>query len=119
MKLRLAVPEILIDIGRLRELRYVRDDDGHIAVGALSTHHDLATSGLLDRELPLLAHAAGQVGDPQVRHCGTIGGCPADARPAAEPPPVGRGPDAAPGARRAPPRRAIQARGRFTTPGAA
>src|SRR5258708_5260511 len=54
MKLRLAVPEILIDIGRLRELRYVRDDDGHIAVGALSTHHDLATSGLLDRELPLL-----------------------------------------------------------------
>ena len=88
MKLRLAVPEILIDIGRLRELRYVRDDDGHIAVGALSTHHDLATSGLLDRELPLLAHAAGQVGDPQVRHCGTIGGSLAHADSAADLPAV-------------------------------
>src|SRR5260370_2611478 len=73
MKLRLAVPEILIDIGRLSELRYIRDDDGHVAVGALSTHNDLATSGLLARELPLLAHAAGQVVDPRVRPCGAIG----------------------------------------------
>src|SRR5260370_255075 len=94
MKLRLAVPEILIDIGRLRELRYVRDDGDHVAVGALSTHNDLATSGLLTRELPLLAHAAGQVGDPQGRHCGTIGGslAPPDsaAAPAAGGPAPGR-----------------------------
>jgi carbon-monoxide dehydrogenase medium subunit len=88
MKLRLAVPDILIDIGRLRELRYIRDDDGHIAVGALSTHNDLATSGLLGRELPLLAHAAGRVGDPQVRHCGTIGGSLAHADSAADLPAV-------------------------------
>jgi carbon-monoxide dehydrogenase medium subunit len=88
MKLRLAVPEILIDIGRLRELRYIRDDDGHIAVGALSTHNDLAISGLLARDLPLLAHAAGQVGDPQVRHCGTIGGSLAHSDAAADLPAV-------------------------------
>lgn len=88
MKLRLAVPEILIDIGRLGELRYVRDDDGHVAVGALSTHNDVATSGLLARELPLLAHAAGMVGDPQVRHCGTIGGSLAHADSAADLPAV-------------------------------
>jgi aerobic carbon-monoxide dehydrogenase medium subunit len=88
MKLRLAVPETLIDIARLRELRYIREDDGHIAVGALSTHNDLATSGLLARELPLLAHAAGRVGDPQVRHCGTIGGSLAHADSAADLPAV-------------------------------
>ena len=74
MKLRFAVPEVLIDIGRLAELSYVRDEDGHIAIGALTRHHDLEHSALLAAELPLLAHAAGRVGDPQVRHRGTIGG---------------------------------------------
>ncbi len=88
MKLRLAVPEVLIDIGRLRELRYVREEDGHIAVGALTTHDELARSGLLASELPLLAHAAAQVGDPQVRHRGTIGGSLAHADPAADLPAV-------------------------------
>jgi aerobic carbon-monoxide dehydrogenase medium subunit len=88
MKLRLAVPEILIDIGRLRELSYIRDDGSHIAVGALTSHHDLATSGMLASDLPLLAHASGQVGDPQVRHCGTIGGSLAHADPAADLPAV-------------------------------
>jgi len=53
MKLRFAVPEVLIDIGRLRELSFIRDEDASIAVGALTSHHDLATSGLLARELPL------------------------------------------------------------------
>ena len=88
MKLRLAVPEVLIDIGRLGELRYVRDDDGHIAVGALTSHDELAQSELLARELPLLAHAASQVGDPQVRHRGTIGGSLVHADPAADLPAV-------------------------------
>ena len=88
MKLRLAVPEILIDIGRLRELSYVRDEDGHIAVGALTSHDELARSSLLASELPLLAHAAGQVGDPQVRHRGTIGGSLVHADPAADLPAV-------------------------------
>ncbi|HSR84789.1 MAG TPA: FAD binding domain-containing protein, partial [Streptosporangiaceae bacterium] len=84
MKLRLAMPEVLIDIGRLHELSYIRDERDHIVVGALASYHELATSGVLARELPLLAHAAGQVGDPQVRHCGTIGGSLAHADSAAD-----------------------------------
>ncbi len=88
MKLRLAVPQVLVDIGRLPEFRYIRDDGSHIAVGALTSHHDLAESSLLASELPLLAHAAGQVGDPQVRHRGTIGGSLAHADPAADLPAV-------------------------------
>ena len=88
MKLRLAVPEVLVDIGRVSELRYIREDGGHIAVGALTTHDEMARSGLLATELPLLAHAAGQVGDPQVRHRGTIGGSLAHADPAADLPAV-------------------------------
>ena len=88
MKLRLAVPETLVDIGRIGELSYIREDDGHIAVGALTSHDEIARSGLLASELPLLAHAAGQIGDPQVRHCGTIGGSLAHSDPAADLPAV-------------------------------
>jgi aerobic carbon-monoxide dehydrogenase medium subunit len=88
MKLRLAVPQTLVDIGRLAELSYIRDEGDHIAVGAATTHGELAASGLLDRDLPLLAHAASQVGDPQVRHCGTIGGSLAHADPAGDLPAV-------------------------------
>jgi carbon-monoxide dehydrogenase medium subunit len=88
MKLRLAVPEVLVDIGRLSELSYVREENGHIAVGALTTHHDVANSGLLGGELPLLAHAAGQVGDPQIRHRGTIGGSLVHSDPAGDLPAV-------------------------------
>lgn len=74
MKLRFAVPEILVDIGPLGELSYVRDDGETVTVGALTRHCDMQTSDLLAREVPLLAHAAGFVGDPQVRHRGTLGG---------------------------------------------
>ena len=88
MKLRFAVPEVLIDIGRLAELSYIRDEDGHIAIGALTRHHDLEHSELLAAELPLLAHAAGRVGDPQVRHRGTIGGSLAHGDPASDLPAV-------------------------------
>jgi carbon-monoxide dehydrogenase medium subunit len=88
MKLRLAVPQTLVDISRLGELRYIRDQGDHVAVGAATTHGELAGSCLLARELPLLAHAAGQVGDPQVRHCGTIGGSLVHADPAADLPAV-------------------------------
>jgi aerobic carbon-monoxide dehydrogenase medium subunit len=88
MKLRLAVPEVLIDIGRIGELSYVRDDDGQILVGALTSHDELARSSLLASELPLLAHAAARVGDPQVRHRGTIGGSLVHADPAADLPAV-------------------------------
>jgi len=88
MKLRLAVPEMLIDIARLRDLSYIRDEGGHIAVGALTRHGELEHSDLLARELPLVAHAAGQVGDPQIRHRGTIGGSLAHADPQADLPAV-------------------------------
>ena len=88
MKLRLALPEVVIDIGRLRDLSYIRDEGGHVAIGALTRHHDVQHSDLLAREIPLLAHAAGHVGDPQVRHCGTIGGSIAHADPASDLPAV-------------------------------
>src|SRR5690349_22355080 len=74
MKLRLATPSVLIDVGRLSELSYIRDAGDHLAVGALTRHQALERSDLLGTEAPLLRHVAGQVGDPQVRHRGTIGG---------------------------------------------
>ena len=84
MKLRLASPAVLIDIGRLRELSYVRDGGNHVAVGALTRHRDVETASLLAAEAPLLARVAGQVGDPQVRHRGTIGGSVAHGDPASD-----------------------------------
>ena len=88
MKLRLASPSVLVDVGRLDDLRYIRDAGDHIAVGALTRHRDLETSALLQAEAPLLARAAGEVGDPQVRHRGTIGGSLAHADPASDLPAV-------------------------------
>jgi aerobic carbon-monoxide dehydrogenase medium subunit len=88
MKLRLAAPEVLIDLGGLRGLSYLTDQGSHIAIGALTRHHDVHHSDLLARELPLLAHAAGQVGDPQIRHRGTIGGSIAHGDPASDLPAV-------------------------------
>jgi carbon-monoxide dehydrogenase medium subunit len=88
MKLRLASPSVLIDVGRLTDLSYIRDAGDHVAVGALTRHRDLETSDLLAAEVPILAHAAGQVGDPQVRHRGTIGGSLAHADPASDLPAV-------------------------------
>ena len=88
MKLRLATPEVLIDLGRVPGLSYIEDRGGHVAIGALTRHRDMETSGLLAREVPLLAYAAGQVGDPQVRHRGTIGGSLAHGDPASDLPAV-------------------------------
>jgi aerobic carbon-monoxide dehydrogenase medium subunit len=84
MKLRLAAPAQLVDIGRLRELAYVRDDGDRVAIGALTRHRDLEVSETLRQHVPLLAHAASQVGDPQVRHRGTIGGSVAHGDPASD-----------------------------------
>jgi aerobic carbon-monoxide dehydrogenase medium subunit len=84
MKLRMARPEVLVDIGALAELRRIRTDGDVLAIGALSTHAALAGSELVRADAPLLAHAAAQVGDPQVRHRGTIGGSLAHADPAAD-----------------------------------
>jgi aerobic carbon-monoxide dehydrogenase medium subunit len=88
MKLRLAQPEVLIDLAPLRELSYIRDAPGHVAIGALTRHHDLEHSALLAQAVPLLAHAAGQVGDPQIRHRGTLGGSLAHGDPASDLPAV-------------------------------
>lgn len=88
MKLRLASPSVLIDVGRLDDLRYIRDAGDHIAIGALTRHRELETSALLAEAAPLLSHAAGHVGDPQVRHRGTIGGSLAHADPASDLPAV-------------------------------
>lgn len=74
MKLRLAQPTVLVDIGRLSDLSYIREDGDHIAIGAMTRHMDIENSPVLKQHVPLLAHAASHVGDPQVRHRGTIGG---------------------------------------------
>ena len=84
LKLRFARPSLLVDIGRLDDLRYVREDGDRIAVGALSRHADLALDPVLAQGCGLLARTAGNVGDPQVRHRGTIGGSIAHSDPASD-----------------------------------
>jgi carbon-monoxide dehydrogenase medium subunit len=74
MKLRFASPAVLIDLGRLSELSYIRDQGTHVAIGAMTRHADVASSPVLLADIPLLAHTAEAVGDPQIRHRGTIGG---------------------------------------------
>jgi len=88
MKLRLAAPAVLVDIGRIGDLRYVNDGGDHVAIGALTRHHDVAASELLDGECPIVSHTAGLIGDPQVRHMGTIGGSVAHGDPASDMPTV-------------------------------
>jgi aerobic carbon-monoxide dehydrogenase medium subunit len=84
MKLRLATPALLVDIGRLRELSYVRDEGEELAIGALTRHRDLEVDPLVAEHAAVLGHVAGQVGDPQVRHRGTIGGSIAHGDPASD-----------------------------------
>jgi carbon-monoxide dehydrogenase medium subunit len=88
MRLRLAAPSVLVDIGRIADLNYVRDGGDHVAVGALTTMEEAHFSELLERECPILAHTAGEVGDPQVRHRGTVGGTVAHSDPASDIPTV-------------------------------
>jgi carbon-monoxide dehydrogenase medium subunit len=84
MKLRLAAPEVVVDIGGLTELSYVRLDGDDVAIGALTRYHDLARDPVLADHAPLVAHVAGVIGDPQVRHRGTIGGSVAHGDAAAD-----------------------------------
>ena len=86
MKLRLAQPPAIIDIGRIAELKGVSHDNGSIKIGALTVHADVAASNVLKSNCPLLAEAASNVGDRQVRHKGTIGGNIAHADPASDMP---------------------------------
>ena len=84
MKLRLAVPSVLVDIAGVRDLSHVEDRGDHIAIGALAKHRSIETSDLLIAQCPMLAHVASKVGDPQVRHRGTIGGSLAHSDPASD-----------------------------------
>jgi carbon-monoxide dehydrogenase medium subunit len=84
MKLRLAVPTVLVDVGRLDDLSYVDDGGDHVAIGALTRHRDLETSALLGAECGMLRAVAAEVGDNQVRHRGTIGGSVAHGDPASD-----------------------------------
>jgi len=84
MKMRLASPAMLIDIGRVTDLSGIEERDDHIAVGALCRHADIERSDVLLQHAPMLAHVASQVGDPSVRHCGTLGGSLAHGDPASD-----------------------------------
>jgi carbon-monoxide dehydrogenase medium subunit len=84
MKLRIARPAALVDLGRIADLRSVREDGDGLAVGALTRHADLAGNELVRARCPVLADTAGGIGDPQVRHRGTIGGSVAHGDPASD-----------------------------------
>ena len=88
MKLRLSEPKVLIDIARIPGLAGLREKDGKIEIGAGTVHHDVASSALLRKVCPAIAECAGDIGDPQVRNRGTIGGSLAHADPAADYPAV-------------------------------
>jgi aerobic carbon-monoxide dehydrogenase medium subunit len=84
LKLRLSRPSALVDVGRIGELEYVREDGDRIAIGAMTRYRDVHEDETVRIGCPLLAHAAGEVGDPQVRHMGTIGGAAAHGDPASD-----------------------------------
>src|SRR6266404_9007672 len=84
MKLRLIQPPLLVDIGRIKDLSYVREEDGQIRIGAMTTHYQIESSDLLKAICPLMPECAGAIGDLQVRNKGTIGGSLAHSDPAGD-----------------------------------
>lgn len=84
MNLRLAAPEVVIDLNRVEGLEGVREEDGRLVVGAMTRHRELASSELVRRACPLLADAAALIGYPPIRNRGTIGGSLSHADPASE-----------------------------------
>ena len=88
MKLRLSEPQVLIDIARIPGLSGIREKDGKIEIGACTSHHDVASSALLHQQCPIVSDAAAEIGDPQVRNRGTLGGNLAHADPSADYPAV-------------------------------
>ena len=84
MKLRLSQPKVVVDIGRIGDLRSIEERDGKIAIGALTTHFEIESSDLLLRSCPLLPEVAQKIGDVQVRNKGTIGGSCVHADPAGD-----------------------------------
>lgn len=88
LRLRLAFPELVVDVGRIPELRGVREDGDTLVIGAMTTHHDVIRDPLVRRHAGLLAAATATVADPAVRHRGTLGGSLAHADPAGDLPAV-------------------------------
>ncbi len=84
MKLRLSAPEHVVDLGRIPELNQIAEDGGSLHLGALLTHHQVASSGLVQEKCSLMAETAAHIGDAQVRNMGTLGGSAAHADPAAD-----------------------------------
>ncbi|HLN98040.1 MAG TPA: xanthine dehydrogenase family protein subunit M [Pyrinomonadaceae bacterium] len=84
MKLRLAQPSLLVDIGRIKNLSFIREEGGRISIGAMTTHYQLESSDLLKKICPLLPECASHIGDVQVRNKGTIGGSVAHSDPAGD-----------------------------------
>jgi carbon-monoxide dehydrogenase medium subunit len=84
MKLRLAQPALLVDIGRIKDLAYIREEGNQILIGAMTTHYQLESSTLLQKICPLLPQCASHIGDVQVRNKGTIGGSVAHSDPAGD-----------------------------------
>jgi carbon-monoxide dehydrogenase medium subunit len=88
MRLRLARPSMLVDVSRIGDLAYIREDGDEVAIGALARHHDVASSEVLQELCPIVSYTASGIGDPQVRHVGTIGGSCAHSDPASDMPTV-------------------------------
>jgi carbon-monoxide dehydrogenase medium subunit len=88
MRVRLARPSTLVDISRIEDLTYIKESGDAVAIGAGTRHHDVANSDALRELCPIVPFAAAQIGDPQVRHVGTIGGSVAHADPASDMPSV-------------------------------
>ncbi len=84
MKLRLLRPSVVVDIGKIPELKYIRDDGSYIVIGATVTHDEIAMSELIQSRCPLLSEAASRIADQQIRNRGTIGGSISHADPAAD-----------------------------------
>ena len=88
LRLRIARPAKLVDLGRLADLAYVKDDGTHVAIGSMTRHATVAKNPLLVEHCPIVSHTAAQIGDPQVRHRGTIGGTLSHGDPASDMPAV-------------------------------
>lgn len=84
LRLRLSEPSVLIDISRIEQLRAIQEQNGHIVIGAGVTHGEIADSELIQAKIPMLSQAGELIGDPQVRHVGTLAGSLAHADPAAD-----------------------------------
>ena len=88
LRLRLAYPEVIVDVGRVEEMKGVRDDGDAVVIGAMTTHYEVLHDPLVRAHCGLLAQATGTVADPAVRHRGTFGGALAHADPASDLPAV-------------------------------